>query len=102
MKVLLIATLLMSSAFAQDDKGAKLEEIKARIAANINERIAQQQKHLACVQGAATKEALKGCQEAHREVMKSMKQANKGEREAMKAEWKAKKEERKANKKKDK
>lgn len=102
MKVLLIATLLMTSAFAEDkDKGAKLEDIKARITANINQRISQQQKHLSCVEGATTKEALKACQKSHKEAMKSLKTENQGERKSMKQKWKAKREERKANKKKD-
>ncbi len=100
MKLLLIATLLMASAFAEEDKGAKLEEIKARIVSNINQKIAQQQTHLACVQGASSKEALKSCQEAHKASMRKLHEENKGERESMKAEWKAKREERKANKKK--
>lgn len=98
MKVLLIATLLISVAFANDDKGAKLEEIKSRIAANIDQRIALQNKHKNCVQSAATKDALKSCQQAHREAMQALKQENKGERSAMKAEWKAKKEAKKAEK----
>lgn len=93
MKFLLITTLLMSSAFAHEHegKGKNLEEIKARISTNINQKIAGLQTHLACIQGAATKEALKACQETHRASMKKLHEENKGERK----EWKDKKREEK-------
>jgi ABC-type transport system involved in cytochrome bd biosynthesis fused ATPase/permease subunit len=102
MKFLLIATLLMSSAFADnhEEKGKNLEEIKARISTNINQRIAGLQTHLACVQGAATKEALKACQETHRASMKKLKEENKGERQEWKDKKRAEKEAKKAEKKK--
>lgn len=89
MKFLLITTLLMSSAFADhhEEKGKTLEEIKARISTNVNQRIEGLQTHLACIQGAATKEALKACQETHRASMKKLHQESKAERK----EWKDKK-----------
>lgn len=72
MKFLLIATLLMSTAFANhhDEKGKTVEEIKTKVSAHIDQKISSLQAHKACVQGASTKEALKACRDSHKDEMK--------------------------------
>jgi curli biogenesis system outer membrane secretion channel CsgG len=104
MKILLISALLMSSAFADNhedqDKGKSLEEVKTRISANINQRIAGLQTHLACIQAAADKPALKACREANKEAMKKLHSENKGERQEWKEKKRAEKDAKKAEKKK--
>ena len=89
MKFLLLTTLLMSSAFANhhEEKGKTLEEIKTRLSGNVDQRISLLQAHKSCIQGAATKEALKTCRETNKEAMKKLHSENKGERK----EWKDKK-----------
>jgi hypothetical protein len=91
MKILLIATLLMSTAYA-DQKEENIATIKASISANIDQRIAQLQSFKSCVQSASAHEQLKACREANKAAMMKLHEENKGERE----EWKAGKEERKA------
>lgn len=94
MKLLVIATLLMSAtAFADhhEEKAKTLDEIKTRISANIDQRIAALQSHKACVQGAASKDALQACRDANKEAMKKLHVENKGERQAFKDKKKAEK-----------
>ena len=98
MKVLLIATLLMSMSAFAEEKNENFAAVKARISANIDQRIAAIQAHKSCVDGANDKEALQACRKSHKESMKKLHQENQGE----KAEWKAGKEERKAKRKADK
>lgn len=95
MKVLLIATLLMSvSAFAEQ-KGENFDKVKTAVLTNIDQRINQIQAHKSCVQSANNHEALKACRKANKEAMKKLHMENKGERQ----EWKAGKEERKEKRK---
>lgn len=97
MKILLFATLLISTAYA-DQKEENFTTIKATISANIDQKIAQLQSFKSCVQGASAHEQLKACREAHKAAMKKLHEENKGERE----EWKAGREERKAKNKEEK
>jgi hypothetical protein len=94
MKILLFATLLISTAYA-DQKEENIATIKASISANIDQRIAQLQTFKSCVQGTSGHEEIKACRKANKAEMKKLHEENKGERE----EWKAGKEERKAKKK---
>lgn len=99
MKLLLIATLFSSFAFADALKVENFAEMKTNISANIDQRIAQLQSHKSCVQGAQDKEALKACRMKHKESMKSLHEENKGERKDWKANKKMKREKMKAEKK---
>ena len=101
MKFLLITTLIMSVAYADDKKEANLDEVKQKIAANIDQKISALQAHKGCVQGASSKEALKGCRESHKDAMKKLHEENKGEREEWKSEKKAEREKRKSEKSKE-
>ncbi len=93
MKLILGLSLFVSlSSFAE--KGPEFDEFKSKIVANIDERIAAMNAHKACVQGAANREALKACREAHKTKMKSLKEENQGERKA----WKEKMKERRGKK----
>ena len=95
MKVLLIATFLVSMSAYADQKEENFATVKARISANIDQRMSAIQAHKSCVEGASDREALKACRESHKASMKKLHEENKGERE----EWKAGKEERKAKRK---
>jgi hypothetical protein len=97
MKILLVATLLISTAYA-DQKEENIATIKASISANIDQRIAQLQTFKSCVQGASGHEQLKACREANKSAMMKLHEENKGERE----EWKAGRQERKAKNKEEK
>jgi|GEM_PF-2365972 len=102
MKFLLITTLIMSVAYADEKKEPNLDEVKQKIAAHIDQKISALQAHKGCVQGASSKEALKDCRQSHKEAMKKLHEANKGEKEEWKAEKKAEREKRKSEKKSDK
>ena len=92
MKTLLIATLLMSFAYAEEaKKNEDISQAKERVSANIDQRIALLQTHKACVQAAGDREAMKACKKSNKEAMKKLHQENKGEREQFKEERKAKK-----------
>lgn len=95
MKVLLIATLLMSMSSFADQKEENIATVKAKISANVDQRISQLQAHKSCVQGASDHEQLKACRKSNKEAMKKLHAENKGERE----EWKAGKEERREKRK---
>lgn len=95
MKVLLISILLMSTTAFADQKEENVATIKAKISANIDQKISQLQSHKNCVQSANDHEALKTCRKANKEAMKKLHMENKGERE----EWKAGKEERREKRK---
>jgi hypothetical protein len=99
MKFLLIATLIMSVAYADEKKEANLDEVKQRIAANIDQKISALQAHKGCVQGASSKEALRECRNSHKAAMKKLHEENKGEKEDWKAVKKAEREKRKSEKK---
>jgi len=98
MKFLLIATLIMSVAYADEKKEQNLEEVKQKISANIDQKISALQAHKGCVQGASSKEALRGCRNSHKASMKKIHEENKGEKEEWKAEKKAEREKRKSEK----
>jgi flagellar biosynthesis regulator FlaF len=92
MKILLIATLLISFAYAEEDKKSdNIAQMKERASANIDQRIALLQAHKSCVQAASDREAMKACRKSNKEAMKKLHQENKGEREQFKEDRKAKK-----------
>ena len=92
MKILLIATLLMSFAYAEEaKKNENIAQVKELKSANIDQRIALLQSHKACVQAAGDREAMKACKKSNKEAMKKLHEENKGEREQFKEERKAKK-----------
>jgi hypothetical protein len=90
MKILLIATLLMTMSAYADQKEENVATVKASILANIDQRISQMQAHKSCVSGASDHDQLKACRESNKEAMKKLHAENKGERE----QWKAGKNER--------
>ncbi len=100
MKFLLVTiTLFTSLAFAEDNKKEQnLDEARARISANIDQRISTLQTLKGCVQSAANKDALKTCRKTNKEAMKKLHMENKEERNEMKADKKSEREERKKNK----
>jgi hypothetical protein len=99
MKVLLIATLLMSMSAFAEEKNENFDAKKAAISANIDQRLGALQSHKNCVASASDKDALHACKKSHHEAMKKLKMENKGEREEWKAGKEGRKEKRKADKK---
>lgn len=88
----MIATLLMSFAHAEEaKKNENIAQVKERVSANIDQRIALLQGHKACVQAASNHEAMKACKKSNKEAMKKLHQENKGEREQFKEQKKTKK-----------
>lgn len=87
MKVLLISLLaapffLASIANAEGPAAGNFEENKAKILANLEERMGKLQEHKACVAAAADREAMKAC----RDKMKGWREMEKEERMAMRKE----------------
>lgn len=87
MKVLLISLLVApfffaSIANAEGPAAGNFEENKAKILANLEERMGKLQEHKACVAAAADREAMKAC----REKMRGWREMEKEERMAMKKE----------------
>ena len=97
MKVLLIATLLMSLAYANKEEET-VAQIKTKIATNIDQKIALMQSHKSCIQAANDHVGLKACRETHKEAMKKLHVENKGERAGWKAGKEGRKDKRKAEK----
>jgi len=97
MKFLLIATLLVSMAHA-DEKEENITQVKASISANIDQKISQLQTHKSCVQAANDREQLKNCKKSNREAMKKLHEENKSEKESWKSGRNERKEKRKAEK----
>ncbi len=98
MKLLLIATLLMSVTAYADQKTENFATLKAAISANIDQRINQIQIHKSCVQAATDMEQLKACKHANKEAMKKLHMENKGERDSWKAGKASRRESRKTEK----
>lgn len=97
MKVLLIATLLTSFTYADNHKEENFNEMKAKVSADIDQRISQMQSHKSCVQSAQNKDAMKACRQLQKEAMKKLHQQNKGEKKGMRGKWKAEKKAKKSN-----
>jgi hypothetical protein len=99
MKVLLIATLLMSMSAFAEEKNENFATKKAAISANIDQRLGLLQSHKNCVASADNNEALHACRKTNKEAMKKLHVENKGEREEWKAGKEGRKDKRKADKK---
>ena len=104
MKLLLIATLLTSFAYADNHKEENFSEMKAKASANIDQKISQMQSHKSCVQNAKDHAAMKACRQSQKDAMKKLHKENKGERKEWKAgmkekreKWKAEKKDKKSN-----
>lgn len=78
--LVVIGLCLISSIVSADEKTEKLEQVKAKITSNLDERISHLQKMKSCVSSANDRNALKSC----RTEMKK-------HRQERHAEWKAKK-----------
>ncbi len=76
--LVVIGLCLFSSLVIADQKAEKLDEVKAKITSNLDERISQLQKMKSCVSSAKDRAALKAC----REDMKSFRQERRAERKA--------------------
>lgn len=80
MKLFLILTLMVSSAFAEENKPSKFEEIKPQIIAHIDQRISMLQAQKSCIQAATSKEQIKACHAAHKDSVKKMREENRKSR----------------------
>lgn len=83
MKILFLATVLLSTAAVashHEKKEMNLEEIKQKISKNMDEKITVMTAHKTCVQASKTKEALKACQDSHKESMKKFRHERKEKR----------------------
>lgn len=80
MKIFILAVLLVTSAFAQDKKEEKIEEVKQQILSRIDKRISAIQEHKSCIQGASSREQIKSCRDSHKESMKKLKADSLAER----------------------
>jgi len=91
MKLLLIATLMMSFAYAEDAKKdlngeVNISQIKERILSNIEEKIKLLQTQKACIQAVTNKDQLQTCRKSHQDAMKKIHSKNKDERKEFKSD----------------
>lgn len=93
MRALILILLLLPALSFADQKQENLNEVKAKIASNIDKRISNLNTFKSCIQSASSRDQMKACREKHRASSKALKSQ-------IKSEWKAKKAQRKADKKK--
>lgn len=82
LSIFLTPFLFSAMANAEGPSGGNFEENKAKILANLDERMGKLQEHKACVSAAADKDAMKAC----REKMKGWREMEKEERMAKRKE----------------